>query len=206
MDRRLALGAALGAPLLFLLLWAASSATSPLAGWALGLLAYWAALALAISRRMDGDTAWQLSRLVSPGRLIAVAMALPVLVLGAATLRLMDQSPVPAVLLLAAGMGALVNGTLEELFWRGALLPRPTPRAAAGALLLFALFHFAWEGARGLDTGGPFGSAVLGALVMGGAWTAARLASGTVGAAIFGHAAFNLFAFIMVVARNAPAG
>ena len=48
--------------------------------------------------------------------------------------------------------------------------------------------------------GGPLAGG--GALALGGAWTAARLATGTVGAGVLSHAAFNLFAFAGIAARN----
>jgi hypothetical protein len=43
---------------------------------------------------------------------------------------------------------------------------------------------------------------VLGPLAMGGAWTAARLASGALGAGVIGHAALKLFLFVEVAART----
>ena len=205
MDRRLAAGALLAIPLLYLLLLGLSSAIPPLAAWALGLLAYWAGLGAALWAWSDHDTLAELLVARSPGWLITLFLALPPILLGAVTLRLLGSAPLPFHILLAAGLGAILNATLEELFWRGALLPRPTPGAAAGALGLFTLFHLAWLGARGLETGaGPL-APVLAALALGGVWTAARLATGTLGAGILSHAAFNLFAFAGVAARNWPA-
>lgn len=202
MDRRLALGAAIGAPALYALLVALSSAVDPLQAWALGLLAYWAALAWAIGRSADRYALWEMAERRWPGWAIAVAMTVPTLALGAWALRLLGPVLVPEHLILAAAMGALVNGVLEELFWRGVLLRDPTPGAAMGSLGLFALFHLAWSGARGLEVpGGPVWMAAV-ALAMGGAWTAARLHTGTVGASILGHVAFGIFAFVGTVALN----
>jgi membrane protease YdiL (CAAX protease family) len=202
MDRRLALGALVAIPVLYALLAGLTSALGPLGGWALGLLAYWAGLGLALGTFADRDRLAELLVARAPGRLVTLFLALPVIAYGATVLRLLGQEPLPPTILMAVALGAVANATLEELFWRGALLPRPTPGAAALALGLFALFHLAWLGARGLDTGaGPL-APVLAALALGGVWTASRLLSGTVGAAILSHTGFNLFAFSAIAART----
>lgn len=206
MDRRLALGALLGLPLLYALLLGLGAVLSPLSAWALGLLAYWAGLGLALRAFSDIDSLAEIFVARSPGWLVTACLALPPILLGAVTLRLLGQAPLPFHILLAAGLGAVLGATLEELFWRGILLPRPTPGAAALALGLYTLFHLAWLGARGLETGvGPV-APVLAALALGGVWTAARLVTDTVGASVLAHAAFNLFAFAAIAARNWPAG
>jgi len=202
MDRRLALGALAAIPVLYALLLGLTSALPPLVGWGLGLLAYWAALLAGLRAFADRDTLAELLEARAPGRLVTLALALPPILLGATTLRLLGQEPLPPHILIAAALGAIAHATLEELFWRGALLPRPTPRAAALALGLFTLFHLAWLGARGLDTGAGPVAPVLAALALGGVWTASRLLSGTVGAGVLSHAAFNLFAFATVAARS----
>ena len=201
-DRRLALVALAAIPLLYgLILWL-SAALSPLLGWALGLVAYWCVLGGSLLAWADRDwlAEWLLARW--PGRLVALLLALPVVALGAMTMRLLGQDPLPAHLIWAAAIGAVVNATLEELFWRGALIPDPTPRAAAASLGLFTLSHAVWLGAVGLETGGPAWAPFAAALALGGVWTASRLLSGTLGAGLLSHAGFNLFAFVMVVALN----
>ena len=205
MDRRLALGALFAIPVLYALLLGLGAIMSPLAAWALGLLAYWAALGAALRAASDPDTLAELAVARSPGWLVTACLALPPILLGAVTLRLLGSAPLPFHVLLAAGLGAILGATLEELFWLGVLLPRPTPGAAALALGLFTLFHLAWLGARGIETGtGPV-VPVLAALALGGVWTAARLVTGTVGASVMSHAAFNLFAFAGIAARSWPA-
>lgn len=203
-DRRLALAAALAVPVLTGITLGTSLAFGPLVGWALGLLAYWAFLAGALLAWADRD--WLGEWLVArwPGRLVAVLLALPVLGLGAMTLRLLGQDPLAPPLLLAAAIGAVLNGTLEELFWRGALIPDPSPRSAALSLGLFTAAHAVWLGAPGLETGGPTLAPFLAAFALGGVWTASRLLSGSLGAGILSHAGFNLFAFAQVIALNTP--
>lgn len=203
-DARFALVAAAAIPILFVLVLWVSSGLSPLLGWALGLVAYWAVMGGALLRWADGDWLAEWLGARSPGRLVALCLGAPVLLLGATTLRLLGQESVPGVLIIAAAIAAVVNATLEELFWRGAMIPEPTPRSAALSLGLFTLAHLIWLGARGLETGGPPWAALAGALAMGGVWTASRLLSGTLGAGVLSHAGFNLFAFTQVIALNTP--
>lgn len=202
LDRRFAAAAAFAIPVLTGLTLGLSIAFGPLAAWAAGLLAYWAVLGGALLAWADRD--WLLEWLAarSPGRLVTALLALPVVGLGAMTLRLLGQDPLPPHLVAAAALAALANATLEELFWRGALIPEPTPRSAALSLGLFTAAHVIWLGALGLETGGPPYAALAGALALGGVWTASRLLTGTVGAGLLSHAGFNLFAFVQVIALN----
>ena len=116
MDGRLALGALLGAPVLCTLLLGLGAVLPPLGAWALGLVAYWAGLGAALWVRSDPDTLAELLLARSPGRLITAFLAVPVILLRAATLRLLGQEPLPPHILLAAALGAIAHGTLEELF------------------------------------------------------------------------------------------
>lgn len=201
-DSRFALAALLAIPLLTGLTLGLSIAFGGLAAWAVGLLAYWGVLGGSLLAWADRD--WLIEWLVarSPGRLVSLVLAAPVILLGAMTMRLLGQDPLAPHLLLAAAIAAVTNATLEELFWRGALIPNPTPRSAALALALFVAAHVMWLGTLGLETGGPPVAALAGALALGGAWTASRLLSGSVGAGILSHAGFNLFAFAQVLALN----
>ena len=202
LDRRFA-GVALAAiPVLWTLVLWLSVTTSPVMGWALGLVAWWTVMGGALLRWADPDwlAEWLAAR--SSGRLVTLCLAVPVLLLGAATLRLLGQDPLPGILIVAAAIAAVVSATLEELFWRGAMIPEPTPGSAALSLGLFVLAQAVWMGARGLETDGPAWSVAAAALAMGGVWTASRLLSGTLGAGILSHAGLNLFAFTQVLALN----
>ena len=106
------------------------------------------------------------------------------------------------IVVIAAAIGAVLNATLEELYWRGALIPEPTPRSAAVSLAAFTAAHVIWLGALGLETGAAPMATFAAALALGGVWTAARLVTGTLGAGVLSHAGFNLFAFAQVLALN----
>lgn len=201
-DRRYALAMLLAVPVLAGLVLGLSLAGRPLAGWALGLGLYWAIMGAALRAWADPDwlREWLAARW--PGWGIALLLALPGMVLGAMVLRMLGQDPLPPHLLILAGLMAAANATLEELFWRGAMIPDPTPRMAALSLGLFTGAHLVWVAAIGLQTGAPPWAPLAGALALGGVWTAARLVTGTVGAGVLSHAAFNLFAFAQILALN----
>ncbi|TNC73016.1 CPBP family glutamic-type intramembrane protease [Rubellimicrobium roseum] len=205
MDGRLAFGAVLAIPLLYGLLHLLTGWLPPLVGAGLGLVAYWATLG-AVLARQDRDGLLALAQARSPGRLAAVLLALPVIALGAVTMRLLGTVVLPAHLLLAAGLAAILHAVLEELFWRGALWPRPDPGPAALALGLYWAFHLAWLGAQGVSTGLAPHLAVMAPLALGGVWTAARLLSGTLGVSILAHAGLNLFLFTGLLAQSGAAG
>jgi hypothetical protein len=201
-DVRLALIAATAIPGLLGLALGLSLVLGPLAAWTATLIAYWAVLGGALWARADRDwlAEWLAARW--PGWLPALLLGLPVLVLGALTLRELGQAPLPAHLILAAAMGAVAGAALDELFWRGALIPEPTPRSAALSLGLFTLAQVIWLGLLGLDSGVPAPLLLVATVALGGVWTAARLLTGTVGAGLLSHAGYNLFAFVQVIGLN----
>ncbi|TNC51889.1 CPBP family intramembrane metalloprotease [Rubellimicrobium rubrum] len=204
MDRRLALAAILAVPVLYAVNVWLSGRVQPLVAAGLGLVAYWIFLGTALSR-IDRDFLYDLLPLQSPGRPINLALALPVILVGAATFRILGSVILPPHVILAAAMAALLHALLEEMFWRGALIPSAGDRPAALALLLYWIFHAAWLGLAPLEVGVGPALLVLGPLALGGAWTAARLASGTLGSGIMAHASFNLFAFVAIAALAQPA-
>lgn len=204
MDRRLALAALAGIPLLWAACRGLATAVEPLVAGGLALLLYWAGLGCALLRWADRDWLLQMAAARRPGRLATAALALPVLLVGASTLRLLGQVVLPAHVILACAIAALTQATLEETFWRGALLPGadPAPRDAALALGLFTAMHLGWLGLVGLDLGLSPPAFLLVALALGGAWTASRLLSGSLGTGIMAHAALGLFVFTGIAARN----
>ncbi len=201
-DARLAVAVLVAIPVLTGVVLGLSVAFGGLIAWAVGLVLYWAVLGGALLAWADRDWLREWLEARSPGRLVTFCLAVPPIILGAMVLRQLGAEPLAPHLILAAALAAIVNGTLEELFWRGALIPEPTPRSAAMSLGLFVVAHVIWLGALGLETGGPPVLPLLAAVALGGVWTAARLMSGTVGAGVLSHSGFNLFAFAQVIALN----
>lgn len=204
MNWRLAL-AALGAlPAFCLAFWGLTRLLPPLAGYGLAFLLYWSALGLAILRHLAPDERARLTTWRPPGRALAACGLVPVIVAAWVALGTLETSAMPGAMLFVIAILALVNGTLEELFWRGALLPRPDREGALVSLGLFTAWHVAPALAFGMaPTGGP-AALILGALALGAVWTLMRLRTGTLGAAIASHVGLNIFAFADLLARNWP--
>lgn len=202
MNRRLALLALIAIPALALIFrLMGESGLRPLTAYLVALAIYWALLAIALML----CPGWSL-RMRLPAWPVTVLLALTALnmaILGGHAV--LGLSPhVLATVLLAA----LINGHLEEAFWRGALVPDLAPddgRRAIPAVLLFGLWHLAPAAASGIHMPGGPPAMILGATVLGALFMAARLTSGTAGAGAIAHALVNLFAFAVLAATNAQA-
>ncbi|KGJ06699.1 CAAX protease self-immunity [Paracoccus halophilus] len=200
MDRRLGMIAAAAIPALAVLFYLLSRiGTRPLIGLLAAIAIYWLLLAAALWR----NGGWSL-RLRPPSR--PALLALAALVIGAAVAGSRDLSSLSLSVLAVVALAAAINGTLEEAFWRGALVPRPGPggwRAALPAMALFVAWHIApAAGMAGIEAPGGVAGLFLGAAVMAPAMMAARLSSGTAGAAALAHVAINFFLFASLAARN----
>jgi hypothetical protein len=135
-SARLAGAALLLGVLLFVLLRVLTGALGPLPGAGLSLLAYGAAL-LALLRAAGAPLAEGLEAR-SPGRLVLLALAAPVVVVGAMASLALGAASLPPQVILSAGLLAMALAVLEERFWRAALVPRPharRPRRGPRALL-----------------------------------------------------------------------
>lgn len=205
MDWRLGL-AMLGAiPLLAMAFRGLTMLLPPLAGYGLGLCLYWLVIGTALVLTTTPADRAALMELRRPGRLLMLLGILPVVLLGWVTFGTLQTVTLPAAAFLLIAAAALVNGALEELFWRGALLPRPDREGIAVALGLFVAWHVALLFAQGVTSrGGPV-MLLVGALALGAIWMAMRLRSGTIGAGMASHVGVNLFAFTDLVALNWPA-
>lgn len=204
MDRRLAREISILVAILAGLLWWLTGWLRPIVGYGIGLAIYWGLILLPLTLWKLGPSG--LRHILVPGRpgpgLLLVA-ALPVVALWAAALWTGAFAALPA---LAIGMvvgGGIVNGTLEEAFWRGALIDRTDqPNQIGAALLLFTGWHVALLAARGISlTGGALGL-IGGAFLLGLILMACRLRTGTAGFGALIHAGFNIPAFAMLAADN----
>ena len=204
MDLRLTRIILLSLPLLALVFWGAGRMLGPFLGAMVGLWCYWALLAWLTLR--DRTREEVIARLIArwPGWPIAIALILPVFVTGILGMRHLDGG-LPVWILPPLVLGAAINGTLEELFWRDRIIPDDTPRAAAMALVLFTLWHLAILPVGPLPVTGGWVGLLGGAFALGGVWMAARLMTGSPGAGILSHAGVNLFVFMDTAARALPA-
>lgn len=202
MAWRLALAMLLAIPFLAGAFWALTGAMVPLLGYGLGLCLYWSLLAGLILWSGDLPRLLGMADVRSPGPAIGAMLVLPVVATGAVAMSTLGQVAVPTAVLLLAALAALVNATLEEAFWRGALIPAPDREAVIVATALFAAWHVALVFAR--DVAVPGGPALLliGAAALGAVWMAARLRTGALGAGVMSHFGVNLFGFAELAARN----
>ncbi len=200
MNRAAAISIACLVPVFAVAFYVLTRTMTPIWGYFAALGVYWVALIVLLVRYWPDyrpNLSWRL-----PALWIWVAQA--VMLAGVAVAAALALSAQPAALayLPLIAVIALTNGTLEELFWRGVLLPAPQARDAALALALFVGWHLALLAATGVHvTGGALG--LLGGAFFGGLlWTMARLQTGTVGFGIVAHVLLNLFAFSELTVHN----
>lgn len=176
---------------------------APLAAYGAGMVLYWLLMAWMIHRHR----AWHWLRLRRPPPLILLFLTVAVMaVWWAEGDRLVGLTVGQLALVVAA---AAINGSLEEGFWRGALLDRP-PLDARAVLLAGGLFTL-WHIAPAMDmdrlhvTAGP-----LVFVALAGMWAvpmlAARLGSGSAGAGAVAHVLMNIALFGALAADNWPQG
>jgi hypothetical protein len=106
----------------------------------------------------------------------------------------------PTVLMTVILIG-LVNGLLEEIYWRGSVYKRKDVGLTLSSLALFALNHGAflffnlnYEGGAANLIGAP--------LIMGSAWMALAKKAGTIKFGILAHQLVNIFAFYALFVSN----
>jgi len=111
-------------------------------------------------------------------------------------------TPTTSILLVTM---ALLNGTIEEVYWRGLyLLEYPQDRRIGvwASTVLFGAWHISLWFARGVAYQGGFMALVGGAFVMGLLWTGVTRSVGNVRACILAHVLVNLFAFTGLFIEN----
>lgn len=181
----------------------------PLAGHVTALALYWLVLAVVTWRTLGRTEVLRLLQPRPPGAALIALAGVPVVVLAGSVMLAPGAAALPLAILPAIALAALLNGTIEELFWRGAILARPDGlppdrEGIAAAWLLFTVWHMAVLFSRGVVLpGGPV-TLLAGAAVLGAIWMAMRLRSGTAGAGIAAHVALNLFGFTELTLANWP--
>ncbi|MDX8351734.1 type II CAAX prenyl endopeptidase Rce1 family protein [Cognatiyoonia sp. IB215182] len=202
MDRAAAGAVAAAIPVLAIVFYLATRAMPPLAGYLFGLTVYWFVVLTPLILWRGGFSAVRYD-LVWPHPGLVMLNVLPICGVAVAAFIGWHNHPLNAAVLGAVVASALINGTLEEVFWRGTLLRNA--QQLGSYLLQIALFvswHTALLFAGGVVvTGGALG--LLGGALIGGIlWTWARVQIGSIGFGILCHIGLNLFAFTELATNN----
>lgn len=100
---------------------------------------------------------------------------------------------------------ALINGVIEELYWRGCCLNTFSDhwgKAAVFSVGLFTCWHFALVFAKGMEYEGGAFSLIAGAAVMGAVWTVLALRTQSLWPSTISHVVMNFFAFTGLIQTN----
>ena len=176
----------------------------PILGYAAGLALYWCVLAVLVLRRVRERPLAGLVRPRWPGRwpFLVLVLVLGGLVYEAATA--LTAAPPSTGFLAGAIVAALLNGTVEEVFWRGTLLADPSPGwpVLAASLVLFVFWHVALLFANGVVVTGDAMGVLSGEMALGALFLWLRITSGSVGTAALAHIAVNALAFSALVTAH----
>ncbi|MDX8347040.1 CPBP family intramembrane glutamic endopeptidase [Cognatiyoonia sp. IB215446] len=202
MDRAAAGAVAAAIPFLAIVFYVATRAMPPLAGYLFGLAVYWFMVLTPLIlwrcgfRAVRHELAW-------PHFVLIMLNVIPIGGVAVAAFIGWHNHPLNAAVLGAVVAAALINGTLEEVFWRGTLLRNAQHLASyLSQIALFVSWHIALLFAGGVVvTGGAlglFGGALIGGIL----WTWARVQTGSIGFGILCHIGLNLFAFTELATNN----
>ena len=180
----------------------------PLTAFALAMLAYWAYLASVTTLVVikDPSLAERLRALLGPSKAPVFGALAFVPILGAFFVAFLPiVGDLRVTTFLAAAAISVVNGALEEIFWRGVTLAsvegRGEWRRYVVAATLFTIFHFAFL-RLGLDYQGGALALVGGAGVMGALWTVVAVKTASVRPSIVAHQLVNTLAFSSLFTNN----
>ena len=203
MDRHAAWAIAGCIPLLAAVFFAATRVLPPFWGYFLALGVYWGCVLTPLIAWRGGFRRGRLAFRWPSAWLVAANVVVIGGVAFAAT-RALQEHALPLWIIAVMGCCAILNGTLEELFWRGTVLTDHATRSEqATQLALFVGWHVALLFAGGVIVTGGAAGLLGGALIGGLLWTATRMQTGTAGFGAVAHVCLNLFAFTELAARNA---
>ena len=170
----------------------------PLAGYALALAGYWVLFLVPMLAWLS----WPRVTWRWPTAPLVALQAVLLLGVGWAAIQAFPGGLTAATMALVV-LAALLNGTLEEAFWRGALLRGvETARVHVAAWALFVGWHLALLTQAGVEVTGGAAGLLGGAAFAGAIWSWARWQTGTIGFGVAGHIALNLLAFTELAAKN----
>jgi len=171
------------------------------AGYGLAMLLYWFAFCLPLGLVFAGRGAVSLR--LNGQRWVPWAVAGLALVVLIATLSRPPGGLTPLVVVLALGAG-LINGPLEELYWRGGYLAQfghSLPGFALG-WALFVAWHLPLAMAVGVEYHGGGLALVGGAAGLGLVWAVMVWKTRAIGWAMISHASINMIVFHALIADN----
>jgi len=209
MDRTAAFAVVAAFPVLCVAFYISTRSTTPIVGYWMALAFYWFAVLLPLIVWRGGFRRTRFA-MALPTRGVVVANGLFVAaVAGVAALSLW-QHPQPALALIFVACVAVINGSLEEIFWRGTLLrDDASQRAQTVQWLLFTGWHvailfslMAAEGHAGVVIHGGAPALLGGAAVGGLLWTLSKMQSGSVGFGLLCHVMLNVAAFTALTTDN----
>jgi len=194
--------------LTFSFFWFLPPMLGPKWGYVTGFALYWIC-AILVSLRLGGFESHNLNALFlmqkgwsSP--VISAAAFIPVIgVFFVSFLPNFSSLTVSAGLLLV--LMAVINGFVEEFFWRGMYLLEFRKSVLIGmvaAPLLFAAYHIALWFIKGITYQGGFFALVGGAYVMGLLWSWVSRKTGTILPVTIAHILVNVFAFTGLFVEN----
>ncbi|PID36052.1 MAG: hypothetical protein CR993_06750 [Rhodobacterales bacterium] len=183
---------------------------TPLIGYILALALYWLILTALILRFKDSRSFTSLLHSRPAPLILHIGLMLLLLALATVSIPMVLAAPPSAALISVAIIAALINGTLEETFWRGVALPPGPVRAPdfAANLILFTLWHVTTLFATGIIRPGADSlsshatSMLTGAFVLGLIALGLRHWSSGAGLAARLHVGVNLLAFTALAATN----
>ncbi len=202
MDRHAAWAVTAAIPLLAVMFYGATRLLPSFWGYFAALAVYWGCILIPLIAWRGGFRRKRL-QLKWPARWLVIVNVLVILAAAVAAILALLENALPLWIIAVMATCAVLNGTLEELFWRGTVLQDGATRSdQAIQLFLFTGWHIALLFAADVAiTGGA--TALLGGALLGGIlWTASKVQTGTVGFGVLAHIGLNLFAFTELAANN----
>ena len=202
MDRPASLAVLVAIPFLAVVFYLSTRMMNPFWGYALGLAVYWFIVLMPLILWRSG---FQTARfaLRKPAPVFVLLNLLLIAGVAVAAVFGLYQNMLPLYVLIAVALGALLNGTLEEVFWRGVVLKdNATQKEQIGQIALFTSWHIALLFASGIVVTGGALALLAGAAFAGTLWTFGRMQTGTIGFGILCHVGLNLFAFTELATKN----
>lgn len=182
-----------------------SAALGPGIGFLTVFLIYWFGFCLPLGLVYQGREASKraLSLELNGHAWVPWAVGLQIFLVALANILILPDV-VPAFAVIAAVAFALINGPLEEFFWRGAYLEQGqnSPRYQALGVGLFALWHVPLSFSHGVTYHGGTLGLVGGALGLGAFWAFVAYRTGRIGWPILAHVATNVFAISALFVAN----